>query len=102
MTRDQRRFQRQVDAMMRRYPRMGQRINPMMGRKQRLWRIPLAIFFIIGGFLAVLPIFGLWMLPLGVLLLAVDVPVLQPPASRGMIWLRRRLRRSDGHGVQKR
>jgi len=41
----------------------------------RFWfRLIAGILFIIGGFLAILPIFGLWMLPLGLALIADDVP----------------------------
>jgi len=54
-------------------------------------RLPLAVILILGGFLAVLPFFGLWMIPLGLLLLAVDVPRLKGPVAAGMIRMRRRL-----------
>lgn len=46
-----------------------------------LIRIPLGILFCIGGLLAFLPVLGMWMLPLGLLLLAIDLPVLQRPMS---------------------
>jgi hypothetical protein len=59
----------------------------------KLWmlRLPAALFLIVGSFLAILPFFGLWMLPLGLLLLAVDVPALRPTVSGAMIRGRRRL-----------
>ncbi len=62
-------------------------------RRARLIRIPAALILIAGGFLAVLPVFGLWMLPLGLLLLAIDVPALRPAVSAMAIRLRRWLRR---------
>lgn len=37
----------------------------------------LGVAFVAGGFLAVLPIFGLWMLPVGLALLSDDVPALR-------------------------
>jgi hypothetical protein len=46
-----------------------------------LIRIPLGILLVIGGILSFLPILGLWMLPLGLLLLAIDLPFLQRPMS---------------------
>ena len=52
-------------------------------------RVPLALTFITGGFLAILPIFGLWMIPVGLFLLAVDLPVLQGPVTAAAIRLRR-------------
>jgi hypothetical protein len=36
-------------------------------------RLPLGILFVIGGIFAFLPVLGVWMLPLGILLIAVDV-----------------------------
>lgn len=46
-----------------------------------LIRIPLGILLCIGGLLAFLPILGLWMLPLGLLLLSIDLPFLQRPMN---------------------
>ena len=43
----------------------------------RYVRIPLAILLIVGGIFSFLPVLGLWMLPLGLLLFAQDVPVRQ-------------------------
>lgn len=46
-----------------------------------LIRIPLGILLVVGGLLAFLPILGVWMLPLGLLLLAIDLPFLQRPMN---------------------
>jgi len=56
----------------------------------RAWRIPSSGFLILGGMLSFLPVLGLWMLPLGLLLLAVDVPALRPPMARLLHWIERR------------
>ena len=56
----------------------------------RLARIPLAILLIAGGFFSFLPVLGLWMLPLGLLLVAQDVPMLQKPMSRMLGWIERK------------
>ena len=53
-------------------------------------RIPLAILLIVGGFLSFLPVLGLWMLPLGLLLFAQDVPWLQKPMAQGLGWIERK------------
>jgi hypothetical protein len=45
---------------------------------------------IIGGRLAILPAFGLWMLPLGLMLLADDIPPLRRFRDRALDWLERR------------
>lgn len=44
-------------------------------------RVPLGILLVVGGILSFLPVLGLWMLPLGLLLLAIDLPILQRPMS---------------------
>ena len=56
----------------------------------RLARIPLAILLIGGGIFSFLPVLGLWMLPLGLLLISQDVPVLQKPMSRMLGWIERK------------
>lgn len=56
----------------------------------RLWRIPSSGFLILGGVFSFLPILGIWMLPLGLLLLAIDVPALQPPMARLLHWIERK------------
>ena len=53
-------------------------------------RIPAGLFLILGGFLAILPVFGLWMLPLGFMLLADDIPPLRRFRDRALDWLERR------------
>lgn len=52
-----------------------------------LWRIPAAAVLIVGGILGFLPILGFWMVPLGLLLLAVDIPLLRPPLVRLLHWI---------------
>jgi len=56
----------------------------------RYARIPLAFLLIVGGVLSFLPVLGLWMLPLGLLLFAQDVPVLQRPMARMLGWVERK------------
>lgn len=57
----------------------------------RIIRLPVAFVLIVGGCLSFLPVLGLWMLPLGVMLLAVDVPLIRPAVSANSIRGRRRL-----------
>jgi hypothetical protein len=49
-------------------------------------RIPLAILLMVGGVFAFLPVLGLWMLPLGLILIAQDLPFLQGPLARALGW----------------
>ena len=53
-------------------------------------RIPIAILLVVGGFLSFLPVLGIWMLPLGLLLFAQDVPPLQKPMALGLGWIERK------------
>ncbi|GAA0248431.1 hypothetical protein [Rhodanobacter caeni] len=53
-------------------------------------RVPVGLFLIVGGLLSVLPLLGLWMLPLGLLLLAEDLPFLRRPMLRSLLWVERR------------
>jgi hypothetical protein len=66
----------------------------------RLVRIPVGVLFILGGVFSILPGLGIWMLPLGLLLIASDVPSLRRPVGHSTIWatdkwaaLRKRLSR---------
>ena len=54
----------------------------------RWWlRVPAGVLFTIGGLLSILPVLGLWMLPVGAALLAEDVPGLKGPLERSARWL---------------
>ena len=56
----------------------------------RLVRVPAAVLLTLGGVFSILPVFGIWMLPLGLLLLAVDLPALRPPLARVLHWIERK------------
>ena len=58
--------------------------------ESRLVRIPAAILLILGGVFSILPVLGIWMLPLGLLLLAVDLPALRPPLTRMLQWVEKK------------
>lgn len=47
---------------------------------------------LLGGMFSFLPVLGLWMLPLGLLLLALDVPLLKPPVGWALVKGERRWR----------
>lgn len=49
-------------------------------------RLVVALVLIVGGFFSFLPILGLWMLPLGLLFIAQDVPLLQKPLVKALTW----------------
>lgn len=99
--RQQRRLERQFSAIVRASPTIGAAIIRFRDRSSIFLRLILAIILIIGGLLAFLPILNIWMIPVGILLLATDMPFLRPIVSmtiirlrRYLIIFRRRLRRS--------
>ncbi len=67
--------------------RVARAIRWLHSDKAKLIRIPLGIVLVICGFFGFLPILGIEMIPLGLLLLAQDVPFLQKPVASAVIWL---------------
>jgi len=67
----------------------------------RWLRVPAGLALVAGGVFSFLPLLGVWMLPLGLLLLAQDLPFLRRPMLHVMLWLERRWlrwRRTRGAG----
>lgn len=54
------------------------------------WRVPISLALILGGIFSFLPVLGVWMLPLGLILIAQDIPFLQPPLARMLGWVERK------------
>jgi hypothetical protein len=50
----------------------------------------MGIALVIGGILGFLPILGLWMIPLGLLVLSVDLPAVRRLRRRVEVWWGRR------------
>ena len=71
-------------------PRPARFVGWLRKPSSRLARIPLAILLIAGGIFSILPVLGLWMLPLGLLLFVQDVPILQRPMARMLGWVERK------------
>jgi hypothetical protein len=53
-------------------------------------RVPLGIVLVLCGIVGFLPILGFWMIPLGLLVLAIDVPFVRPPLIRVFDWVERK------------
>lgn len=87
----QSRLHRQFEAIAREIPSSRRIIDPLLHGRLRRARLPIACALILGGVLAILPGLGLWMLPLGLMLLALDVPRLRPIVSNALIRVRRRI-----------
>lgn len=66
-------------------PERVQRGVAWLREKRRIWlRAPVAVLLLCGGVFAFLPVLGLWMLPLGILLLADDLPFLRRPSMAAL------------------
>ena len=76
------------------FRRLEQELPERLGRSMRWlrhphsrWiRLPMGLLLILGGILSILPGLGTWMLPLGLLLIALDVPFLRKPIGRSTVW----------------
>ncbi len=64
-----------------RLPQFGARAVRCLRTSSAWVRTPFALLLIVGGCLGFLPILGFWMLPLGIILIALDVTFLQPPLA---------------------
>jgi hypothetical protein len=56
-------------------------------------RMAVAILLMLGGIFSFLPVLGIWMLPLGLLLIAQDVHFLQKPLVTSLSWTERQWER---------
>jgi Flp pilus assembly protein TadB len=80
--------------LMRAFRRLEQEVPERVARiirglrhpRARWIRIPVAVALVVGGIFSILPVLGLWMLPLGLLLIAYDVPWLRRPVGRFTLW----------------
>jgi hypothetical protein len=88
-----------LDRLIDRLPkRIGSAIRFVRQPSARWLRIPTGLLLTLGGVLWFLPIAGLWMLPIGLALLADDFRFLRSLRSRTLDWVERH--RSDwlAHG----
>jgi len=92
-SRTNRRFDRQISRLEGSVPALGGALRAVIAPGRAVIRLPLAVLFILGGFLGFLPIVGFWMLPIGLLLLAIDLPRLRPFVSAWVIRFRALARR---------
>ena len=84
------RLDRHFDRLGRRIPASAGFLRWVRRPSARLIRIPLGLLLIAGGVFSFLPILGLWMLPLGLLLLALDLAFLQGPVNSAVLRLQRK------------
>ena len=89
----QRKFDRLLARLQARLPdRAGRAMAWLISPSASLLRLPLAMLFIIGGIFSFLPVLGVWMLPLGILLIAVDVALVRRWVVKIWPWVESRWR----------
>lgn len=88
------RLERQFDRIARQVPASRGFLDWVRKPHLHMVRIPLAILLMLGGVFSFLPVLGVWMLPLGLLVLAVDVPVIRRPVGNAIVRLQRFISRS--------
>lgn len=105
MNKSENRLNRQFNKIERRIPQTAAGWLSRLRRPEARWiRVPLGILLVLGGIFSFLPVLGIWMLPLGLLLLAVDLLFLQGPVNFGIVrgtrwwtsWQRRRRDKKAG------
>ena len=80
--------ERRLELLIRRLPGRLQAAVRWLRQPAKRWaRIPAGFLLIIGGLLSILPIFGLWMLPLGLVFLSDDIPPLRYLTGRMLGWV---------------
>jgi len=95
------RLNRLFDRLERHVPGTAARMLTRLRRPEARWvRIPLGVLLVLGGIFSFLPVLGIWMLPLGLLLLALDLVFLQGPVNfailrGGRSWTNWRRNRRD-------
>jgi len=75
-----RRFEREVP------PWFGKALRRLRHPRSRWIRLPVGALLVAGGVFSILPVLGIWMLPIGLLLLAADIPLLRRPVARFTLW----------------
>lgn len=80
-----------IERLIDRLPGRLQATIRWLRRPSSRWvRLPAGVLLIGGSLLSILPVFGLWMLPLGLILLAEDMPPLRRARDRLLDAIERR------------
>jgi hypothetical protein len=79
------RINRQFDRIQRKWPATSRLLNWLRQPRNRFVRIPIGILLLAGGVFSFLPVLGIWMLPLGLLLLALDIALLRTPIAAAIV-----------------
>ena len=83
-----RELEEELDRLQARLPeRIARFVGKVRSPAARPYRIPIGVGLIGGGIVGFLPILGFWMIPLGLAVMAPDVP----PLRRPLVWMLRKI-----------
>lgn len=86
----------QVERLAARLPRrLAQFVRWLRKPSSRFVRMPAAILLILIGVIGIFPIIGLSLIPLGLILVAQDVPALRPSIARMLAWIERKFAKKE-------
>ena len=86
-----REHEHRVERLIDRLPERLRTTVRWLRRPSSRWvRAPAGLLLVGASLLSILPFFGLWMLPFGLMLLAEDVPPLRRARERLLAWIERR------------
>ena len=77
-------------------PQLKMGSNSVSLPRSRLARIVIGVLLILGGLLGFLPVLGFWMVPLGMLVLSIDLPRVRRWRRQLVVWWERRRRGDNG------
>lgn len=84
-------YERELELLINRLPANIRQPIIWLRRPTSRWaRLPAGALLMVGGFFGFLPILGLWMLPLGLALIAEDLPILRQLRNRVLDRLSKR------------
>jgi hypothetical protein len=85
-------FHEEMDRLQGHLPGWAGRNFDRLRRPRAIWvRVPAGIALTGGGVLGFLPVLGFWMLPIGLALLAYDVPPMRRPLARVLHFTNRKI-----------
>ncbi|MBB2202486.1 hypothetical protein [Gluconacetobacter tumulisoli] len=80
--------ERRIGLLLARAPhRLRRTVNWLRVPSRRRWRLLSGGLLILGGFLSILPLLGIWMLPLGLVLLSDDFAILRRRVDRILAYI---------------
>ncbi len=90
-------FDQEMDRFQDHFPTwVGHNLKRLRGEGAVWVRVPTGVALVGGGVLSFLPVLGIWMLPVGLALLAHDIPAMRRPIARILHFTNHRIERRKG------